>query len=202
MRPPALGLLADAELRARFVRAGDALDQDLDRTAGFLAAEQPRRQHAGVVEHQQIAGRRSSTRSVKRRSSSRSRAASTTSRRLAERSASGACAISSGGRSKWKSDFFKSRDSGFGIRDGKATPVIERTQITIANLDSRIAASLTTTPSAAPAGTLRSDCRRRACRSPRTDSSAPCPATDSTARRCRRRKALRRRAAAPGARGR
>ena len=48
--------LADAELDGGLMRAGDPLDQDLHRAAGALAPVQPRRQHAGVVEHQQIAG--------------------------------------------------------------------------------------------------------------------------------------------------
>jgi hypothetical protein len=37
------------------VCAGDALDQDFHRTAGFLASILPRRQHARVVEDQQVA---------------------------------------------------------------------------------------------------------------------------------------------------
>ena len=57
-------------------------------------------------------GRSSRASSVNRRSAKRCVAASTTSRRLAERSGNGACAINSGGRSKWKSDFFKA-----GIRE-------------------------------------------------------------------------------------
>ena len=48
-------LLADAELRARLVRAGHAFDQDLDRAATFLVPEQSRRQHAGIVEDEQVA---------------------------------------------------------------------------------------------------------------------------------------------------
>ncbi len=55
--PARLRLLADAELHARLVRAGDALDQDLDGAAGVLAPVQPRRQHARVVEDEQIARR-------------------------------------------------------------------------------------------------------------------------------------------------
>ena len=51
-----LRLLADPELHGGLVRAGDPLDQDLHRAAGVLAPVQPRRQHAGVVEHQQVAG--------------------------------------------------------------------------------------------------------------------------------------------------
>jgi hypothetical protein len=39
------------------VRARDALDQDLYRAAGFLASEESRRQHARVVEDEEIARR-------------------------------------------------------------------------------------------------------------------------------------------------
>jgi len=53
--PASLGFLADAELRTRFVRSDDALDQNLDRAATLLAAIKPRRQHARVVENQKIA---------------------------------------------------------------------------------------------------------------------------------------------------
>ena len=51
-----LRFLANPELRARLVRAGHALDQDLDRATTFLVPEQSRRQHAGIVEDEQVAG--------------------------------------------------------------------------------------------------------------------------------------------------
>jgi len=56
-RDPAAGLrrLADAELRARLVVRQQALDQDFHAPACGLVAEQPRRNHPGVVEDQQIA---------------------------------------------------------------------------------------------------------------------------------------------------
>src|SRR3546814_4432316 len=48
--------LAGAYLRPRLVARLQALDQDLDPPAApGLAAEQPRRDHPGVVEHQQVA---------------------------------------------------------------------------------------------------------------------------------------------------
>src|SRR3546814_13445180 len=48
--------LAGADLRPRLVARLQALDQDLDPPAApGLAAEQPRRDHPGVVEHQQVA---------------------------------------------------------------------------------------------------------------------------------------------------
>ena len=60
----------------------------------------------------------------------------------------------------------------------------------------------TASRSAAPCGRPRCGCRRRVCRWPRTGSCAPCPATAPASRRCRRCCGLRRRGAAPGARGR
>ena len=48
--------LGGAHLRQRLVLALQPLDQDLDPAAAVLAAVQPRRQHARVVEHQQVAG--------------------------------------------------------------------------------------------------------------------------------------------------
>ena len=74
------------------------LEQQLDAPARGLACRQPRRQHARVVEHQQIARLEQRRQSSPRddRASCRC-AASSTSSRLAERSGSGCCAISSGG---------------------------------------------------------------------------------------------------------
>ncbi len=119
--------------------------------------------------------RSSSARSVKWRSSNRCAAASTTNNRLAERVGNGTCAISSGGRSKWKSDLFKSRmrcrkPSIVGAAQPRPIP---------ACWARRLAAvlSVTTTLSAAPADTPRCGCRRRACRSPRTGNCVRCPAT-------------------------
>ena len=51
-----LRLVAGADHRERERRLDDALDQRLDAAAGRLASEQPRLQHARVVEHQQVAG--------------------------------------------------------------------------------------------------------------------------------------------------
>ncbi len=54
--PPALlRLLADAELHNGLVCPCNPLDQDLHRAAGALAPIQACRQHAGVVEYQQVA---------------------------------------------------------------------------------------------------------------------------------------------------
>ena len=50
-----LGRLAGAHLRPRGVLRQQALDQDLHAAAAFLLPEQARRNHAGVVENQQIA---------------------------------------------------------------------------------------------------------------------------------------------------
>ena len=51
-----LGRLADAQMRPDLVRARQhPLDQNLDRAAAGLAAEQPRLDDAGVVEDQQVA---------------------------------------------------------------------------------------------------------------------------------------------------
>ena len=77
------------------------LDQHLDPAAAVLVAEQPRLDHARVVEHQHVGGREQPGRSAKRRSASapvlaveRQQAA------LARRCAGGCWAISSAGRSK------------------------------------------------------------------------------------------------------
>ncbi len=51
-----LRLVAGADHRERERRLDDALDQRLDAPAGRLASEQPRLQHARVVEHEQVAG--------------------------------------------------------------------------------------------------------------------------------------------------
>src|SRR5207244_864433 len=50
------GRFGEAELRDELAIVDHALDQDLDAAAALLAAEQACRNHARVVEHQQIAG--------------------------------------------------------------------------------------------------------------------------------------------------
>ena len=53
---PALRRLAGAQVHQHLVTGQHALDQRLDLPAGGLDAEQPRLDHAGVVEDQQVAG--------------------------------------------------------------------------------------------------------------------------------------------------
>src|SRR3546814_21045647 len=51
------GCLAETELGCGLARIDDALDQNLDTAAAILVAKQARRNHPGVVAHQQITGR-------------------------------------------------------------------------------------------------------------------------------------------------
>ena len=55
-RTTRLGRLAGVEMNQRPPLVQQPLDQNLDPSAAGLAAEQPRRDDPGVVEHQQIAG--------------------------------------------------------------------------------------------------------------------------------------------------
>ena len=54
--PANLRRFRGAHIRIRLMRALQALQQNLDAAAAFLLPEQPRRQHARIVEHQQIIG--------------------------------------------------------------------------------------------------------------------------------------------------
>ncbi len=51
-----LGGLGRTHMGQQAMGVGDPLHQDLQLAAGFLAAEQARGDHPGVVEHQQVAG--------------------------------------------------------------------------------------------------------------------------------------------------
>ncbi|GBF31603.1 hypothetical protein MnTg04_01564 [bacterium MnTg04] len=53
---PGARSFAGPDLRGRAIAIDDAFDQDLAAAAACLVAGQPRRYHAGIVEHQQIAG--------------------------------------------------------------------------------------------------------------------------------------------------
>ena len=54
--PANLRRFRGAHISIRLMRALQALQQNLDAAAAFLLPEQPRRQHARIVEHQQIIG--------------------------------------------------------------------------------------------------------------------------------------------------
>jgi hypothetical protein len=52
------GFVTRSDLRPEAPRSEDSLEQELDASAGRLPAEQPRRQHASVVQHEQVVGRK------------------------------------------------------------------------------------------------------------------------------------------------
>ncbi len=110
MRLPALGDLLGAHLRARLLRAEQAFDQDLHAPAAGLVAEQPRRDHPGVVEHQQVAGLQQLGQVADQQVLQRGRGRrAPPSGGWPNARAAAPWAIRASGNSWWKSDFFKDR---------------------------------------------------------------------------------------------
>jgi hypothetical protein len=92
--------LAGPQVGQHLVARQQPLDQQLDRTACRLLAEQPRLDDAGVVEDQQVAGDSSEGSSRNGRSTGSGPRPSSSARRCVR---AGCCAISSGGSTKSKS---------------------------------------------------------------------------------------------------
>ncbi len=96
--------LAGAQLHQRGAVGQDALQENLDPPAGGFGAHHPRGDDAGVIEDQQITRDSAAPESPASTDPAVRDCPSRTSSRLAERSGRGACAISSAGSSKAKSD--------------------------------------------------------------------------------------------------